>query len=400
MQTVKKQILWISAGVHATQDGLTSTVYVLLPILAQSLGLSYAQVGTIRAVYSGMMWVLEIPAGILSERFGEQRLLVFGLIAAGLGYGILSTVNSFYGVLFALLIAGTGAAFQHSLSSSLISRVYDGPSRRVALGSYNASGDTGKLLFTGVASLMFGVGIAWQVVVNGYGILALFVSAVLWLVFRRLRLKGTESIQASNRTTKSGWGITDRSGFRWLAAIVFVDIAVQDGFLVFVAFLMIEKNVPASLAAFAVVATLAGGVIGKYACGHLSAGLGVVRSLFLVEVFTAVGIVGVILLPPVAAFVLLPFVGVVLQGSSTITYGSVSEFVDEARQSRGFALIYSMANGASVAGPVAFGMVSDFYSVGTAVTIMVLVTLLPLGMCGRLQAGLNRVRQSTRIDSR
>ncbi|GIS88434.1 MAG: hypothetical protein CM1200mP18_11440 [Gammaproteobacteria bacterium] len=45
------------------------------------------------------------------------------------------------------------------------------------------------------------------------------------------------------------------------AAIVFVDIAVQDGFLVFVAFLMIEKNVPASLAAFAVVATLAGGVL-------------------------------------------------------------------------------------------------------------------------------------------
>ena len=400
MQTVKKQILLISAGVHATQDGLTSTIYVLLPILAQSLGLTYAQVGTVRAVYSGMMWVLEIPAGILSERFGEQRLLVFGLIAAGLGYGILSTVNSFYGVLFALLIAGTGAAFQHSLSSSLISRAYDGPSRRVALGSYNASGDTGKLLFTGVASLLFGVGIAWQVVVNGYGILALFVSAVLWLVFRRLRFKGAESIQAGNRTTKAGWGITDRSGFRWLAAIVFVDIAVQDGFLVFVAFLMIEKNVPASLAAFAVVATLAGGVIGKYACGHLSAGLGVVRSLFLVEVFTAVGIVAVILLPPVAAFILLPLVGIVLQGSSTITYGSVSEFVDEAHQSRGFALIYSMANGASVAGPVAFGLISDFYSVGTAVTIMALVTLLPLGMCGRLQAGLNRVGQSTGTDSR
>ena len=59
MQTVKKQTLAVSAGVHATQDGLTSTVYVLLPILAQSLGLSYAQVGTVRAVYSGMMWDLD-----------------------------------------------------------------------------------------------------------------------------------------------------------------------------------------------------------------------------------------------------------------------------------------------------------------------------------------------------
>ena len=393
MQTLKKSILVVSSGVHATQDGLTSTVYVLLPVLAQSLGLSYAQVGTIRAVYSGMMWLLEIPAGILSERFGEQRLLVFGLITAGLGYGILSTADSYYGVLFALLIAGTGAAFQHSLSSALISRVYDGPSGRVALGTYNASGDTGKLLFTGVASLLFGVGIAWQEVVSGYGILALLVAAVLWLGLRRLRSTGAVSMSARNPNTATGWGIRDRSGFRWLAAIVFLDIAVQDGFLVFVAFLMIEKNIPAGLAAFAVVATLAGGVIGKYACGHLSAHMGVVRSLFLVEVFTAAGIVGVILLPPVAAFCLLPLVGIVLQGSSTITYGSVSQFVDEARQSRGFALIYSMASGASVAGPVGFGIISDVYSVGAAVVLMAVVTLLPLGMCMRLQAGLNRVGQ-------
>ena len=378
---------------HATQDGLTSTVYVLLPILAQSLGLGYAQVGIIRAVYSGMMWLLEIPAGILSERFGEQRLLVFGLITAGLGYGILSTADSYYGVLFALLIAGTGAAFQHSLSSALISRVYDGPSGRVALGTYNASGDTGKLLFTGVASLLFGVGIVWQEVVSGYGILALLVAAVLWLGLRRLRSTGAVSMSTRNPNTATGWGIRDRSGFRWLAAIVFLDIAVQDGFLVFVAFLMIEKNIPAGLAAFAVVATLAGGVIGKYACGHLSAHMGVVRSLFLVEVFTAAGIVGVILLPPVAAFCLLPLVGIVLQGSSTITYGSVSLFVEEARQSRGFALIYSMANGAAVVGPVGFGIISDFYSVGTAVAIMAAVTLLPLGMCMQLQGGLNRVDQ-------
>ncbi|MCH2213117.1 MAG: MFS transporter [Fuerstiella sp.] len=390
MQTEKKQTLAVSAGVHATQDGLTSTVYVLLPILAQSLSLGYAQVGIVRAVYSGIMWVFEIPAGILAERFGERRLLVFGLMTAGLGYGILSTANTVYGVLFALLIAGTGAAFQHSLSSSLISRVFDGTRRRVALGTYNASGDAGKLLFTGVASLLFGVGIAWQVVVGGYGILALLASVGLWLVLRR-RFKGAESVQPGDSATTAGWGITDRSGFRWLAAIVFFDIAVQDGFLVFVAFLMVEKNMPAGLAAFAVVATLAGGVIGKYICGHLSARFGVVRSVVLVEACTAAGIVGVILLPPVAAFVLLPVVGVVLQGSSTITYGSVSQFVDETRQSRGFAVIYSMANAASVAGPVGFGMISDFFSVGAAVGIMAIVTLLPLGMCGRLQAGLNRV---------
>ena len=376
---------------HATQDGLTSTIYVLLPILTQSLGLSYAQVGSIRAVYTGMMWLLEIPGSILSERFGEQRLLTFGLIAAGLGYGILATADSYYGVLFALLIAGTGAAFQHSLSSALISRTYDGPSGRVALGTYNASGDAGKLVFTGIASLLFGVGIAWQQVVSGYGLLTVIVAVVMWLGLRRLRLPSAVSMSARNQSAAGGWGIRDRSGFRSLAVIVFLDCAVQDGFLVFVAFLMIEKNIPMGLAAFAVVATLAGGVIGKYACGHLSARMGIVRSLILVEVCTAAGIVGIVMLPTAVVFFLLPLVGIVLQGSSTITYGSVRQFVDEPQQSRGFALIYSMASAASVVGPVGFGIISDVYGVGAAVVLMAVVTLLPLGMCISLQSGLNRV---------
>jgi MFS family permease len=138
-------------------DGLSSSVYVLLPILAQHFGLGFSQIGLIRAAHSGAMWLLEIPAGILSERLGERRLLVLGIIGAGIGYFALSFTDGYYGVLLALFVAGCGAAFQHSLCSSLISRSFGEPERRIALGSYNASGDTGKLAFTLVASLLLGI---------------------------------------------------------------------------------------------------------------------------------------------------------------------------------------------------------------------------------------------------
>ena len=49
--------------------------YVLLPVLAQSLGLSYTQVGLLKASSSTAMAVLEIPSGFLAEKFGETRLL-------------------------------------------------------------------------------------------------------------------------------------------------------------------------------------------------------------------------------------------------------------------------------------------------------------------------------------
>ncbi|GIS89979.1 MAG: hypothetical protein CM1200mP20_00200 [Pseudomonadota bacterium] len=150
-------------------------------------GLSYAQIGMIRAVHSGLMWLLEIPAGILSERGGQNRLLVTGLIGAGTGYVSLSFAGDYHGVLVALFFAGCGAAFQHSLCSSLISGAFAGPGQRIALGTYNASGDSGKLAFTGIASLCLGFGLGWQVLVAGFGVLALVAAGVLWLVLRTVR---------------------------------------------------------------------------------------------------------------------------------------------------------------------------------------------------------------------
>ena len=49
--------------------------YVLLPVLAQNLGLSYTQVGLLKATSSSAMALLEIPSGFLAEKFGEKRLL-------------------------------------------------------------------------------------------------------------------------------------------------------------------------------------------------------------------------------------------------------------------------------------------------------------------------------------
>ena len=135
---------------------------MLLPILAQNFSLGFSQIGFIKAAYTSAMWLLEIPAGILSERLGERRLLVLGIIGAGIGYFALSFTDGYYGVLLALFGAGCGAAFQHSLCSSLISRSFGEPERRIALGSYNASGDIGKLAFTLVASLLLGIGVGWQ----------------------------------------------------------------------------------------------------------------------------------------------------------------------------------------------------------------------------------------------
>lgn len=375
-------------GVHGVQDGLSAALYVILPTLAEVFGLSYAQVGVIRAVKNSAMALFELPSGMLSERLGERSLLVFGLLCAGCGYLALAVSPGVVAIALSLFLAGFGAAFQHALSSSIISNTFQGAGSRTALGTYNSAGDIGKLAFTAFYSLAIGMGVAWQGVVTGFGLIAVLGAAALMVILRQLQIGRRPEVhdEAQSGGAGSGWGIRDRTGFSALVVIVFLDIAVQSGFLTFLAFLMLDKQVPAGLAAFAVVLTLAGGIFGKFGCGYLAERIGVRSSLMTVEVLTAVGIIGVLVSPTLLAYCLLPVLGIVLQGSSSITYATVSDLVRAERRSRGFAAIYTVASAASIAGPVVFGVIGDELGLMPAMLSMAVVVLLPLPLSALLRA--------------
>ena len=367
---------------------------MLLPILAQNFSLGFSQIGFIKAAYTSAMWLLEIPAGILSESLGERRLLVLGIMGSGIGFFAVSFTEGYYGILLALFVAGCGAAFQHSLCSSLISKSFGEPERRIALGSYNASGDIGKLAFTLVASLLLGIGVGWQNITLGYGLLAVAVALTIWILLSAKRAGKLSAIKLNEIAGGKHWGIRDRLGFTNLAAIVFLDSLIQDGFLVFITFVMIEKQVSTGLVVFAVAATLSGGICGKYAGGLLAARIGVIRSIVFFEVLTAIGIMLVFYAPGNISFFLLPLVGVFLQGSSSITYGTVSNLVHTKQQSRGFSIIYTIANSASFVGPAIFGLIIDLLGFKVMMMIMATLVLVTLPLCYLLKLALERIQSS------
>ncbi len=383
-------ILGACCGTHAIQDGLTALLYVLLPVLAQAFGLTYAQIGVIRAANSSAMMLFEIPSGILSERVGERTLLVFGLFCSGAGFLALTLTGSYVGALAALVLAGSGAAFQHSLSSAIVSKTFEGGRMRPALGAYNSAGDIGKLAFSATFTILIGFGIGWQIVVAGLGTIAIVSAIALYSVLSHLSVGSRPMVASETDHTKAwrDWGISDRSGFSALVLVVLLDTGVQAGFLTFLAFVIIEKGVSANLATFAVVLTLAGGVLGKFGCGFLAERLGLIRSLVLVECLTAIGIVAILKAPLLGTFILLPLVGMVLQGSSSIAYGMVGDFTRSDRRSRGFAAIYSVATTAGIVAPIAFGLIGDHYSLTAVMMTMACLTLLPLLPCITLSRAL------------
>jgi len=59
-----KLTLSTCCGVHGLHDGLVDMLYALLPILREAFGLSYAEVGLIRAANKAATAALQIPAGL------------------------------------------------------------------------------------------------------------------------------------------------------------------------------------------------------------------------------------------------------------------------------------------------------------------------------------------------
>src|SRR5262245_54451391 len=173
---MKKRTLATCSAVHTVHDGLADVSYVLLPLLAQSFGLSLAQVGVIRGAHRAAMAAFQIPAGLIAERFGERNLLALGTVIVGLAFLGLGYAPGFWAILVALFFAGMGSSVQHPLGSTIISRTYAAEGRRAALGTYNFAGDVGKFAFGAVVSLLMLAGISWQAPVLGFGVVA-FVAA-------------------------------------------------------------------------------------------------------------------------------------------------------------------------------------------------------------------------------
>jgi len=372
---MKRRTLATCCATHTLHDGLSDVSYVLLPLFAQTFGLSLAQVGLIRSAHRTAMAAFQIPAGLVAERFGERNLLALGTLAAGGAFVALGYVSGFWAILAALFLAGAGSAVQHPLCSTIISRAFAQDGRRAALGTYNFAGDVGKFAFGGAVSLLMVAGVSWQVPVVGFGVAAVLTAAAVLVLVGDARTHATSALAPAS---VRGWGIRDRRGFAALCVIEVIDSSTRTGFMTFIAFLLLGKGLPEHWAVLSVPLVLVGGMAGKLACGLLAERLGIARMIVLTELATAAGILAALALPGVGAFVLLPLLGVVLQGTSSVLYATIGEYVEAERLPRVFGLFYTIGSVCGIAAPLGYGLLGNRYGVETSIAVMGTLILLAL----------------------
>ena len=362
-----------SCAIHFVHDGCSDLLYILFPVWAREFSLSFAQVGLLRTGYSGALALFQVPAGFLAERWGESRVLAAGTFLTAVGFLWLGTAGSFVPLLAFLVIGGLGSGTQHPLSSSLVSHAYEEGRRRVALGTYNFSGDLGKVTWPACVALLTAWA-GWRWATRDVGILVL--AAAIATLFVLARLAPIPELAAARDAAGrwgGGWGIRDTRGFSLLSAIHGIDNGSRTAFLTYLPFLLLGKGLGMNMMGLALGLTFAGGATGKFVCGLLAERVGIIRTVILTEAATGLGILLLLLLPAGPALLLLPILGVALNGTSSVLYGTVAELVAPERRSRVYGLFYTVGIGCSALFPPVFGLLSDW--IGVPMTLVVLAAL-------------------------
>jgi MFS family permease len=379
------RVLWVACGAHALHDGLTDTLYLLLPLWQAEFGLGYAAVGMLRALYTGAMAGLQVPAARVAQRVGGARMLAAGTAIAAAAYLCLGASSSFAMLAAALILGGIGSSTQHPIASSLVAAAYEGPRSRGALGTYNFAGDLGKMALPSITAGLIVV-ISWRSAASVVGAIGLAGAVAIALLLWRAPTGGadrTDAPPASRKTRKQA--NPPRGGFRLLLAIGVIDSATRMGFLTFLPFLLRAKGAGLPEIGVALTLVFAGGAAGKLVCGFLGARLGVLPTVLITEGATAAGILALLPLPIGAALALLPIIGVALNGTSSVLYGTVPDLVTAERRERAFGVFYTGTIGAGALSPALYGLLSDAIGVPEAMLLVAAVVLLTLPLAWQLR---------------
>jgi MFS transporter, FSR family, fosmidomycin resistance protein len=372
----ERRALGVACGAHALHDGYTDLVYVMLPIWQTEFGLGFAALGLMKTVFSGTLAGFQIPAGFLAERFGTAAVLALGTALAGLGYVFAGLSTGVATLVAALFIGGLGASTQHPLASSLIARAFEGPRSLKALGTYNFAGDIGKMTLPAAAALLFIV-LPWRHALMLLGSLGAVAALVIFVAIPALAERESDTPRKSAGRAHRGAG-AHAYGFPLLLSIGVIDSATRMAFLTFLPFVLTAKGASLQTIGLALTLVFAGGAAGKLVCAFIGARIGVVATVWLTETVTALGILALLPLPLEAALVLLPIVGIALNGTSSVLYGSVPDLVEPARRQRAFSIFYTGTIGAGAISPALYGLLGDAVGIPTALVVVaafVLVTL-------------------------
>ena len=167
----------VSMG-HLLNDMFQAVIPSIYPMIKESLGLSFIQIGAITLTNQLTSSLLQPMVGYYSDKHPRPYGLALGMCFTLTGLLLLSWANSFMAVLLAVAFVGVGSSVLHPESSE-VARLASGGAKGMAQSIFQIGGNIGRALGP--------VAVALIVVPHGQGSISWFgllAVVAIWLLSR------------------------------------------------------------------------------------------------------------------------------------------------------------------------------------------------------------------------
>ena len=183
IRNIDSTLLSLTIG-HGFTDWYLGTLYVILPYIAQDMGLSYSQVGILMGWNSFSSFFVNLPGGFIVDTVGQTRVLLgMALAITGLPYFFLGFSVNYWMAMIVVTFTGIGANLWHPAALSFLARRY--PERKgFAIAVHILGGNLGNTL----APLALGFALtflAWRQVLMLNFLPGVVMTVVLWRLLSR-----------------------------------------------------------------------------------------------------------------------------------------------------------------------------------------------------------------------
>jgi MFS transporter, FSR family, fosmidomycin resistance protein len=138
-------VMFAIGGVHLLNDSLQAVIPAMFPILEESMGLSFTQLGLIAFALNMVASVLQPVVGYISDRKPRPYALPVGMTFSLVGIAGLAFAPEYWMILVFVILLGFGSAVFHP-EGSRVSFMAAGSKRGLSQSIYQVGGNSGQAL--------------------------------------------------------------------------------------------------------------------------------------------------------------------------------------------------------------------------------------------------------------
>ncbi|MBO0960379.1 MFS transporter [Neobacillus sp. MM2021_6] len=374
------KILIIIGLCHLLNDAIQAVVPAMFPILEETMGLSFTQLGIIAFSLNMVSSVMQPVVGIVTDKKPMPYALPIGLTFTLFGILGLGFAPNFAMIVLSVLFIGLGSAVFHP-EGSRVAFMAAGGRRGLAQSIYQVGGNTGQALAPVITALILvplgQIGASWFTIVAAVAVI-LLVYIANWYKQRLITPPKVARKKSMSGVGKEGLSKEVKKALSLILLLIFARTWYSSGITNFYTFFAIKeyalsiKESQVFLFAF-----LLSGAVGTFFGGPLADRFGKKNIISFSMLATVPFSILIPYVPPTLAFIFLILTGFILMTSFSVTVVYAQELVP-GKIGTMSGLTVGLAFGMGAIGSVGLGYIADLIGLQSMITWLGVLPLLGL----------------------